>query len=148
MTVLMKNCPAASARDGRDFLNQQLWIGNEAKHPAAPAEIKRTVRQIVIHQVELVNIDLGKRLGLDGALDRVYKITRPFDCDYPSAGSDNFSEIDRRIARSGGDIEDATSIGNGRRFPAIQNDRAPGAMLYSQSRQCLLVCAEDVIALF
>jgi hypothetical protein len=85
---------------------------------------------------------------LDGALDRVYKITRPFDCDYPSAGSDNFSKIDRRVSRSGPDIEDATSTGNARLFPAIQNDRAPGAMLYSQSRQFLVVCAENVIALF
>ncbi len=147
MSVFVKNCATASAQDIGKFLNYEVRIGDKAKNPSAPREIVRTSGQIVLDQVELVNIDIRKRLRSDDVLDRVDKITRALDCDHSSAWSNDFGKIDSRITGTGADIEHAVSRSNSRLFPAIQNYRAPGEMLHSQPLQFLLVRPENVIAL-
>ena len=95
-----------------------------------------------------MNLDIRKRLHPDCVLDRVYKITRPFDCDDAPICSDNFCKIDSRITGTGADIKDAAAGNHSGFFPAIQNHRLPGAVLHAQPLEFFVVSAEDVIALF
>src|SRR5947209_7613466 len=97
LSVLVKNCAPTFADHARKLLDQKLRIGNKTKDPSAPSEIKRAAGQIVVHQVELVNLDICKRLRPDRALDRVDKIIRPFDCDDSSTLAGNLRKIDSRI---------------------------------------------------
>ena len=74
MPVLVKNRATAGPERPGDFLHQQVRIGNETEHPTASAEIERFAGQIVVHQIELVNFDIGKRTRSSRVFDRVYEI--------------------------------------------------------------------------
>src|SRR5713101_6398471 len=79
MAVLVKNCLSSLPRNVRDFFNQELWIGDKTKDPSAPGEIKRPFGQSIIHQDELVNVDIRKRSCLNRALDRFDIFSRAHD---------------------------------------------------------------------
>ena len=79
-------------------------------------------------------------------LDCVDKIARPLDRDDSSTLAHDFGKIDRGIAGTRADIEHAVAKSNASLFPAIQNYRAPGAMLDSQSLEFFIVSTENIIA--
>src|SRR5260370_36842665 len=91
MAVLVKNCLRSLPRNVRDFFNQELWIGDKTKAPSAPGEIKRPFGQSIIHQVELVNVDIRKRPCLNWAVNRFDEITRALECESSARVSDNFA---------------------------------------------------------
>src|SRR5437879_11493838 len=115
MAVLVKSCLTSLPRNVRDFFNQELWIGDKTKDPSAPCEIKRPFGQSIIHQVELVNVDIRKRSCLNRALDRFDNITRALDCGDSAGVSNNCRKIDSRIAGPGTAHEHPASNRDGRR---------------------------------
>src|SRR5690242_4799223 len=65
MTVFVKNRAATGPQYARDFLHEKGWVGNKAKHPATPAEVERSRRQIVIHQIEFMDFEIRQSAGTD-----------------------------------------------------------------------------------
>lgn len=142
MTVFMKNCATAFAQNLSEFRDHQSRVGNETEDPATPAEIEWPGGEIIVHQIELVNIDIRERV----LLNRADKIMRTLDRDDASAPADDFRKIDSRIARPGANVENAATGFDAGIGPTLQNNRLPGAMLNAESLQFLLMRSKNVIA--
>src|ERR1039457_3348025 len=76
-----------------------------------------------------------------------HKIARALERSHLTTWSDNLRKIDGRVTGARADIEHAFSGGDSGFLPAIQNDRAPDAMLQAEPRNFFLVRAENVILL-
>jgi hypothetical protein len=78
--------------------------------------------------------------------ERVYEIGRTLHRDDLANRPDHLGKIGRCVTRACADIEHFASSSNAGSFPAIQNDRLPGAMLHPETFELGFMCAEDVIA--
>lgn len=74
------------------------------------------------------------------------EILRTFKRHDFAARPDDFRKIDRRIAGTCADIEDAFTHGDPGPLPAIQNYRTPDTVLQSEPRQFLIMRTQNVIA--
>jgi hypothetical protein len=95
-----------------------------------------------------VHFDVCKLALSNHVLDRVNEIGRTLDRDDFSGRADEFGKIDRRVPWTRADIEHFAAGSNAGFFPAIQNDRSPGAMLHTEPLELGFMRAKDIIAFF
>src|SRR5882672_6454675 len=119
MAVLMEDGQAALWHDAANFLNEQRWIINERDHPAAPGEIVIARRQIIGHQIQLVNFHIRERARPARCFHRADEVLRALERDDFTCRADNFGKIDGRISRAGTHIQDAFANCEACALPAI-----------------------------
>src|SRR5207302_3202120 len=90
---------------------------------------------------------IRKRTRATRFFHRTDELVRALERDHFAGRPDNFRKIDSRITRAGADIEHATANSDASLLPGLQSYWAPDAMLQSESRNLLVVCAENVVAL-
>src|SRR5439155_5721524 len=147
MTVLVKDGQASLWHHARQFVNQQRRIADEGDHPSAPGEIVIGCGQIVAHQIDLVNFHIVEQPCTAGCFHGTDKVLRSLEGDYFACRSDNLSEVDSRVTRTGAHVEYAFADCNGCTLPAIQNDRKPDTMLQSEPGYFLFMRAKNIVAI-
>src|SRR5439155_8544818 len=95
--IFMENRQTPFRHDTRQLSNQQGGIVDERHHPSAPREIVISCRQLVAHQIDLVNFHVRERSRATGRFYRADEISGTFERDYFTRRPDNLGKIDSRV---------------------------------------------------
>src|SRR5437667_6755079 len=147
MPILVEDGQTAFRHDAAKFLNEQRWIINERDHPTAPGEVVIARRQLISHQIDLVNLNVAKGAHVNHFSERICEIFRPLERDHSAMLPNDFTKIDSGVPGTGADIENAFASSDAGSFPAIQRDRAPDAVLQAEPGNLFLIRAENVMAI-
>ena len=94
-----------------------------------------------------MNLHIFERPRTRGPFHRADEVLGTLKRNDFTGWSDDFRKIESRVPRARADIEDAFAHGDTGFLPAIQNYRAPDAMLQSESCQFLIVSTQNIIAI-
>ena len=119
VAILVEDRQTTFGHDARQFSDQQRGIVNEGNHPAAPGEIVISSRQIISHQIDVMNFHVHERLRAAGCLHRADKISGTFKRDYFTGRADDLRKIDGRVTGTRAHIKHAFADRKTCPLPAI-----------------------------
>src|SRR5581483_11364478 len=119
MTVFVKDRHAPRAQRAGEFPYQERRIAHEGENPSAPGEIVLAFWQVVGHQIELMDFNIGNSRGAAGFLERTDKIGRAFQRNDFAARANDLRQIDCPKTGTGAHIQNTFASGNTDALPAV-----------------------------
>src|SRR5215469_11839741 len=143
--VFVENERSAGIERGCDFRENFARVVDETEHPAAPGSVGADRWKFAGFKIDAVRCDVADGAIAAARTEGFEESIGFVDGDDVTFRAYSFRKVERCESRTAADVEPGLAALNSRRLPGGKRVGAPGVVLEAETRDFLVVGAEDVV---